>query len=168
MKEVKMQMYKVIFNAHQTNIIDHGEVIVCASNQDHATEILSHNLLLPISKTMFETHRVKGNFYQLNRREIIKKEQKSNKTRVEPDKKAIFNLSVNVEIKARTEMQAWLMLSEYIKERIGVAKPIENLNIVSIDMQASRVEFEPKKPAIEKQAIYKEHVFFSGGSARGK
>lgn len=162
-----MQLYKVSFHVHHADVIDIGEVVVCASNQDHAAEILSHHLMLPVSTTVFEVQRVKGNFYQLKRKEVAKPNTAARKSD-DRDKPAVFDLSVNVSVKARTEASAWLNLADCLRERVGVAKPIVNSSIVSIDMQANRREFTPRSPAMEKQSIYTKPQFFSGGSARGR
>jgi hypothetical protein len=158
----------VSFHVHHADLIDFGEVVVCATNQEHAAEILLHNLMLPVSTTVFEVQRVKGNFYQLKRKEVPKLTERNQRVGEDRDKPAIFDLSVNVSVKARSEALAWLKLADCLKERVGVAKPIINSSILSLDMQANRQEFRPRSPAIEKQSIYSKPRFFSGGSARGR
>jgi len=162
-----MQMYKVSFQTRYNDIIDIGECLVCAANNELAADMIRESLRLPISSTIFEVNRIKPSIYSLSRKEVIKNQNFHNhQTDKDP---SVFMLSASCSIKAYSETSAWNRFSKSISERSFANKAvIEDGGIKDLEMNCERKELTPRSPAIEKQSIYKCPQIFAGGMARGR
>lgn len=71
-----MQMYRVQFQTHHKKALDRGVVLVCADNQESATDMVRSHLKLPGSITQFKIERVRPAVYVLEHKEVLLNEPK--------------------------------------------------------------------------------------------
>ena len=159
-----MQMYKVTFNVIYEGIIDCGTVLTCAANAEQAAEIVSYHLEIPASKATFDVSRVKPSVYTVSRKEVTKGAERG-KSAHEPEK-AIWEVRASATVSARSETNAWRSFCAGIIERSAAEKVVVNDNLRNLELSCDRKEYRPKESAVERQGIYSEKRFFSGGAAR--
>ena len=159
-----MQMYKVAFNVIYEGVIDCGTVLVCAANSEQAAEIIAFHLEIPASKATFDVSRVKPSVYTISRKEISKGVER-NKAKSEIEN-AVWEVRASATVKARSEANAWRSFCTGILERAAAEKVVVNDNLKNLDLSCDRKEFRPKESAVERQGIFTEKRFFSGGAAR--
>jgi hypothetical protein len=64
-------MYQVAFQTHYENLIDMGNVIVCAGSSEMARDAVLMLLNLPGSRTQTTINRIKPSIYTLTRKELV-------------------------------------------------------------------------------------------------
>lgn len=173
-----MQMYEVSFQTHYEDVIDTGKILVCASDNQHAVDTVRLFLGVPASQSVITANRIKPSVYQLDRREI--KKNKAARNRLDavhelnqahgltrpPVENSPWVLGVTAGVRAVSESAAWQKLAYAILERTHHNSAVINGSVTELEMTCEQAAFRPKPSAIEKQAIYKEARFFSGGAAR--
>jgi len=171
-----MQMYEVTFQVHYDDIIDLGKILVCASNNDAAIEIVRFFLGIPASQATFSAVRIKPEIAK--HKEARKRHDEIHSMRdlvgaisgVDNDPSPIsmspWVLGVTAGVRAASESSAWIKLGKSIIEKAHSNSAKLHKSITELDMVCEQARFRPKCSAIDKQAIYKEKSIFSGGAAR--
>jgi len=160
-----VQLYQVSFQAHYEDMIDIGSVLVCATSNDDAGERVRMLFDLPQSRTTFDVKRVKGNTWQLERREVERfAARRATNKALSP--LANWFVSVSATIRAANETSAWVRFGHHILTRAKSPNALLDKAVLEFDAEAVRADSMPKGPATEKQSIYKETQFFQGGATR--
>lgn len=160
-----MQLYQVSFQAHYEDMIDVGSVLVCASSNDDAADRVRLLFDLPQSRTTFDVKRIKGNLWQLERREI-ERFAAARATNKALSPLANWFVSVSATIRAANETSAWIKFGHHVLTRAKSPKALLDKAVLEFDAEAIRADSLPKGPATDKQSIYRETRFFQGGAAR--
>lgn len=164
-EEMLMQMYEVSFQVHYEDLIDHGKVLVCASNNESATDMVRMLMDLPPSRTVFDCVRIKPSIFTLKRHQANKKAiGQSHNRGLSPTAK--YMISIVSTVRAASETNALRKLAHSLIDRSCSDKAVLDKSIMELEISCDRQEYRPKPSAVEKQAIYKEHAFFAGGAAR--
>jgi hypothetical protein len=170
-----MQLYSVKFRHHKERSIDIGEVLVVASSNDAASELVLAWLELPRSVTTTEVTRLKPNMFQVMRGEMPK-EMPSNGTfprsqaqldrLLEPDRER-YAVQISGLVWAHSEDSAVKKLAKYaLAEAEGAAvKPHRNA-VGVVQILSDLVETAPRSPAVERNGIYTHTRIFAGGDTR--
>lgn len=125
------QMYEVAFQAHFSNVVDIGKVIVCAPSQEAAADMAITLLELPRSVTRCDVRRIKPSLWQLERREISKNDDRPtrNVSRSLPATPFTrFHLQIDAVISARSEFQVIRRVAEALLERVSGRKTPDTRN----------------------------------------
>ena len=162
-----MQMYEVEFRVHYEDLIDCGKVLVCASDNDSAAEMVRFHFGLPASQGTFDVKRIKPSIFQIDRRPIHKKAE-AQSINAARDPLAVFTVDVTASIRAASESHALRKMGTMLIERSKAEKAIVDKSVSDIEITCNRREYEPRSPAIDRQAIYTHPRFFAGGAARGR
>jgi uncharacterized protein YsxB (DUF464 family) len=161
------QMYQVTYIVHGEGA-ETGRAIVCAQNSDQAAEMVMAILKLPASRVRFESARVKPSFYQIDRREMPAARKDKPQKNNDGATASVFELSASCQVKAYSEASAWRKFGDGLIARASANAPFGFGGILDIQMSADRSELRCKESAVDQQAIYSKHRFFSGGAARPK
>ncbi len=164
-----MQMYQVDFQTHYENMIDAGKVIVCAADNDAATEMVLSLLSLPRSRTRCEAVRIKPSLYELMRREIKPPVKVSNRhsglAREEREELRDYNLSISAAVSGTDEKHAMRRLAGSLihksKDQPGLDRHTKKL---MVDCNPVLPEQRALKP-MEQVELYKVRNF-TGGAPR--
>ena len=160
-----MQMYRVKFARHDGDVVDHGDVVVCASDLDHASDVVSAILDLPPSSTVFDVARVKPGLYQISRHEAPRPVGPSVATFPSADERHRYAVQASASVKAMSENGAIRKLVAAINAELAGQAPI---GVGALQVLCERTDIAPKGPAIEQNAIYTNPTIFAGGDARGR
>lgn len=160
-----MQLYQVSFQAHYEDMIDVGSVLVCAASNDDAADRVRLLFDLPQSRSTFDVKRIKGNLWQLERREI-ERFAAARATNKALSPLANWFVSVSATIRAANETSAWTKFGHHVLTRAKSPKALVDKAVLEFDAEATRADSLPKGPATDKQSIYRETRFFQGGAAR--
>ncbi len=161
------QLYRVKFAVHYEDVIDNGDVLLVANDEQSAIDFIRMYFEVPASQAIFDVRRVKPSIWQLDRHEIVKNSiSKSLNKKREP--LAIFNCFASPSVRAANERSAWRKLGSALIDRSSNDRAVADKWIQGMELSADRKEFTARSPAIERQAIYTHPQFFSGGATRGK
>jgi hypothetical protein len=120
-----MQMYQVQFQSHYEDIVDLGNVIVCATSADVAEDMVIALLDLPQSKTIMKTARIKPSLFSISRREIhkprpaLKALAVSEKAPGSTQRAIKFRCQASAVVSGLTEEHAVRRLADSIRDRAG-------------------------------------------------
>lgn len=162
-----MQMYEVKFRVHYEDTIDMGTILVCASDNDSAAEMVRFHFDLPASQTVFEVARIKPSIFQMDRHAVHKKAEAHSRN-LEREPLGKFEMDVVATVRAASESHALKRLGQALVQRSSSEKAIVDNTVADIEISCKRRDYMPRSPAIERQAIYTNTQFFSGGAARGR
>lgn len=175
-----MQMYRVKFARKlQDDMVDMGDVIVCASSQESAISIIGHHLDLKMAETEMEVSRVKPSIYQISRREVknsisaigahtVAADAASSATfpgvtECMPDEHW-YSVDAQANIRAESEEVAISRLATALirvrtgEKQKGFCKDLE----ISCD----RGDLHAKSSSLEENALYTFRQIFAGGAGR--
>jgi hypothetical protein len=170
-----MQMYRVNFRFHKEKTIDCGEVVVTATSNENACDIVCLWLDLPRSATSIEATRVKPGLYQVSRHEVPKdlpingtfpRTKAELERLLEPDRER-YSVQVSAFVWAHSEDSAIKKLAKAtLAEVDGSGKKPRAKAIGMLQILCDRNDLAPRSPAIERNAIYTHRRFFAGGDTR--
>jgi hypothetical protein len=175
-------MYRVKFARKLADdMVDLGDVLICAASQELACDSVSHMLGIKLSVTEMEVSRVKPSFYQISRRNVkhsistslataIDVENASsatfpNQTESMPEEHW-FAVMAMANIRADNENRAISKLSVAIAREMTGEK--QKMSTRELEIRCDRTEWHPRQAAIERQALYAEPRIFQGGDARSR
>lgn len=175
-----MQMYRVKFAKKLSNdMVDIGDVLVCAQTSELACEGVARILELPRSETQMEVERVKPSFYQISRREVkgsvstfdadaISASLASSATFpgvTEARRDELwYSVAAQANIRAEDENEAISKLARSIVREMSGEK--QKPSCKELDIRCDRAELHSRSPAIEQNALYTFRRIFQGGDAR--
>lgn len=175
-----MQMYRVRFaRKASVDIVDMGDIIVCAASNEAALDMVCAILGLRASEVVFDIARVKPSFWQISRRDV-----KNSITATEALIVGAANLSnatfpgvtegrsdehwysvcAQASIKAEDENEAIFKLSVGIQREMSGEK--QKASTKDLDIKCDRREFHPRTPAVEQNSIFTVRRIFRGGDTR--
>jgi hypothetical protein len=171
-----MQLYNVKFRHHKERSVDIGEVLVVASSNDAASELVLAWLELPRSVTTTEVTRMKPNMFQVMRGEIPK-EMPTNGTfprtqaqldrLLEPERER-YAVQITALAWAHSEDNAIKKVAKAaLAEAEGRDKPFGN-TVGMLQVLCDRQDAQPRSPAVERNAIYTHPRIFAGGDTRSR
>lgn len=175
-----MQMYRAKFARRlSSDIVDLGDVVVCAGSQDMARDVVAQIYGLRNSSVEWDISRVKPSIYQVSRREvrhsistvsatIINAAYASsatfpNETENMPDE-FWFAVQATANIRAEHEHHAALKLSQALAREMNGEK--QKSSCKDLEIRCDRTEYHARPSAMEKQSIYSEYKFVPGGAGR--
>lgn len=160
------QMYQVEFQTHYVNMVDTGTVIVCASDNNTASEMVIQLLALPRSRTKCETKRIKPSLYELTRREIKTSETKpSARNHGEAQDMKDFNLQISAAVSGTDEKHAMRRLAGSLIHK-SKDQPVLDRHTKKLMVDCNAVEPEQRRlRSMEQVELYKVRGFI-GGSAK--
>jgi len=124
-----MQMYRVLFQTHYVSTVDKGDVLVCASNNQAAIDMVINLLNLPATRTQCEAQRVKPSIWELERKEIRMGEAKPSRRNyglAAPEPPPVRHLvNVSATITGRDEGQVIRRLAKKLNERSNNERNID-------------------------------------------
>lgn len=164
-----MQMYKVTFRQHLPDTVDTGDVLVCAANNEAASDLVMMHLGLTPSKTVVEAVRIKPSVYELSRRELVRSDiavLPSFVTGRARDELIQCEVSVTAVVAAYSEQNAVRRLANALIEDAAVRGRQMPKHISELAVTVDRKDCRPTASRVEEQAIYKERRIFQGGAAR--
>jgi hypothetical protein len=153
-----MEMYQVDFQAHFQNVADIGTMLVCASGQDAAGDVVLAWLDLPRSKTILKVTRVKPSIYQLQRRSVSKYTENASVRvthREPPPPLNKFNISISAVVTGHSEQHALRKVGGSVLARVGAphSKPP-----VALAIECNLVEPQRKLKVLEQVELYKARI----------
>jgi hypothetical protein len=170
-----MQLYNVKFRHHKEKVIDIGEVVVVASSNELAAELVLLWLELPRSKTSTEVKRMKPNMYQVMRGEIPK-EMPANGTfprtqaemdrLLEPDRER-YTVQISALVWAHSEDNAIKKLAKAALAEVDGSAVKPNAKAIGmLQILCDRQDLHPRSPAVESNSIFTHLRMFQGGDTR--
>ena len=175
-----MQMYRVKFAIPiEGDQVDLGDCVVCAQSRENAAELMIMWLGLPRSTVELEVERMKPSLYQISRRvvtnsintvtaETVNAAHASSATfpgvTETQTERHWHSVVAAAQIKAENENEAIVMLSRAIAREMSGEQ--QKRSCQDLTIQCDRAEFHPRSPAVEQNALFKEHRIFKGGDGR--
>lgn len=170
-----MQMYSVKYRHHKERTVVVGEVVLSASSNETACQMVLIWLELPKSTTSIEATRVKPSMYQVSRQELPKempingtfpRTQAELDRLGEPDRER-YSVQVSAFVWAHSEDSAIKKLAKAaLAEVDGSGKKPHARAVGMLQILCDRHDLAPRSPAIEANSIYTHPRIFAGGDAR--
>jgi hypothetical protein len=170
-------MYKVKFRHHKEKVIDVGEVVVVASSNELAAELVLTLLELPRSRTSTEVSRLKPNLYQVMRGEIPKemptngtfpRSQKELDRLTEPDRER-YSVQISAFVWAHSEDNAIKKLAKAAHAEVDGSKTKPHTKAIGeMQILCDRPDLHPRSPAVEQNSIFTHMRMFQGGDTRSR
>jgi hypothetical protein len=172
------QMYRVRYTKNGEGMVETGEAIVCAPNQDNALSIVAQINKLPTSGTQFEVSRVKPPYVLIKRAEVERRMGAYEATTVSeglacvatfPHKADLperedYSVVVRAEIRAEGETDAIQGVARsLVRHAMGERqKP----SLKSLELSCDAIKREPIVSRYDENAGYTRHSFVRGGAVR--
>jgi hypothetical protein len=175
-----MQMYRVKFARRLIgDVVDLGDMIVCAGTQDAARDTVAVLLAIGVSGTEWDISRVKPSIYQVSRREVRNSISTVTADLVNPAFATMatfpgttenraeqfwFSVQATARIRAENEEDAIVKLAAGLEREM--AGTLHKPSFQDLDIRCDRAELHPRSPAVEKQSIYTDIKIVHGGAGR--
>lgn len=177
-----MQMYRVKFALPLAeNMVDLGDVLVCAASNELAQDLVCQVLEIRRSDAQFDVARIKPSLYQLGRKEaknslatadalLVDANLASSATfpgvtENKPDE-FWWNVVAQANIRAEHETLAILKMATALQREMRGEQQKGSLR--DLDIKCDRMEYHPRPPAIEKNALYAVTRILQGGATRSR
>ena len=175
-----MQMYRVKFARKlQDDMVDMGDVLVCANSQEAAITLVGHHLDLRMTETEMEVSRVKPSIYQISRREVKNSISAIGAHTVGAGaaSSATFpgvteslpneywhSVAVQANIRAENEEVAVSRLATSVIRGTQGEKPKGFCK--DLDIKCDRGDLHVRRSSLEENALYTFRQIFAGGAGR--
>jgi hypothetical protein len=175
-----MQMYRVKFARKlQDDMVDMGDVLVCANSQEAAITLVGYHLDLRMTETEMEVSRVKPSIYQISRREVKNSISAigANTFDAGAASSATFpgvteslpseywhSVAVQANIRAENEEVAVSRLATSVIRNMQGEGPKGFCK--DLDIKCDRGDLHVRPSSLEENALYTFRQIFAGGAGR--